>query len=273
MNLADRGNLGQAQHVLHSIEQGLQSLMVAEASDNGSELPSGSVAGARAPEGAAAMLGQLRADVQAMSQGFATDASYRQGGNAHASMVTRSHATQRSTHASYPHNVPSPPTMPQGSFGQATTAWTTAPQGTPVAPQDLAGPEPTAPPALPRGAACPATGRYVPPVGFLPRQRSTSGEAQGSPTKRTRTVHGMTANAGAGLQGGPSPMSGPQPPALSASAVASLQVTAPKGVTAVCILCQGGASKYQGPQHACCRGGMGTPAVDALHSSMQGCQG
>eukprot|EP00892_Ulva_mutabilis_P002320 jgi/Ulvmu1/12089/UM084_0012.1 len=223
MNLADGGNLGQAQHILHSIEQGLQSLMVSEASDDTTVAhPYGSPATRQPSAAAAAMLGQLRSDVRSVSHGFSSIEQYSQGGGAFANMVTRSHATQRST-LSVPQAPTAPPAAAPGAFTHAASVHPAVPQGLrnhnigevpgPAVPQSGLGcmrpllPPPSPPPPTtgifsglavsplkPQSMAEQTRSPGGPRGGFLPRQRSATGEPLESPTKRYRPVQSPRAD-------------------------------------------------------------------------------
>lgn len=105
MSLADRGGYIEARTVLRGIEEDLQSLAVTEAPD--AAAPSDDVAAA------AAMVAQLRLDVRNMSHGYASQQAYQGGGRAYSCMMSKSHATQRSTHVS---------SMPLAGPGQALAA-------------------------------------------------------------------------------------------------------------------------------------------------------
>lgn len=152
--------------MLRGIEEDLQSLAVSEASD---EAPSDDVAAA------AAMVAQLRLDVSNMARGYASQHAYQSGGRAYSSMMSKSHATQRSTHiSSMPLAGPSPPPLAASRLG--------------VAP-GIRGPVPQFPTAAPNIWSAPADGLPSPPTPLSPsaaRPRSASGVDPGTPTKKSR---------------------------------------------------------------------------------------
>lgn len=94
MSLADRGDYGTARTVLHGIEEGLQSLAVSEAPDDSA---TGDEAAAEVAA-AAAMVQQMRLEVRNMSAACSSRSAYDGGGRGYSKMVSKSHATQRSTY-------------------------------------------------------------------------------------------------------------------------------------------------------------------------------